>query len=32
MGRAGRRQVESQSWDRIFEEVYECYARPMAVL
>jgi phosphatidylinositol alpha 1,6-mannosyltransferase len=32
MGRAGRRQVESQSWDRIFEEVYEGYARPMAVL
>lgn len=32
MGRAGRRQVESQSWDSAFEEVYEGYARPMAVL
>jgi glycosyltransferase involved in cell wall biosynthesis len=26
MGRAGRRQVESQSWDHVFEEVYEGYA------
>jgi phosphatidylinositol alpha 1,6-mannosyltransferase len=26
MGRAGRLQVESQSWDRVFEEVYEGYA------
>jgi glycosyltransferase involved in cell wall biosynthesis len=26
MGSAGRRQVEGQSWDRVFEEVYEAYA------
>jgi phosphatidylinositol alpha 1,6-mannosyltransferase len=32
MGRAGRRQVEFQSWDRVFEEVYEGYASPVAVL
>ncbi len=32
MGRAGRAQVESQSWDRVFEEVYEGYASPARVL
>ena len=26
MGRAGRLQVESQSWDRTFEQVYDAYA------
>jgi glycosyltransferase involved in cell wall biosynthesis len=26
MGRAGRLQVEAQSWERVFEEVYEAYA------
>jgi glycosyltransferase involved in cell wall biosynthesis len=26
MGRAARRQVEDQSWDRVFEEVYDAYA------
>jgi glycosyltransferase involved in cell wall biosynthesis len=31
MSRAGRRQVESQSWGRIFEEVYEGYACPAAI-
>jgi phosphatidylinositol alpha 1,6-mannosyltransferase len=31
MGRAGRHQVESQSWDRVFEEVYEAYANPVAI-
>ena len=30
MGAAGRRQVESQSWDRVFEEVYQGYARGLA--
>jgi glycosyltransferase involved in cell wall biosynthesis len=30
MGRAGRRQVEFQTWDRVFEEVYEAYAAPVA--
>jgi phosphatidylinositol alpha 1,6-mannosyltransferase len=29
MGRAGRRQVEFQSWDCVFEEVYEGYASPI---
>jgi glycosyltransferase involved in cell wall biosynthesis len=29
MGRAGRLQVESQSWDRVFEEVYQSYAKPV---
>ena len=32
MGRAGRRQVEFQSWDRVFEEVYEAYASPVALV
>jgi glycosyltransferase involved in cell wall biosynthesis len=32
MGRAGRRQVEFQSWDRVFEEVYEAYASPVAIV
>lgn len=32
MGRAGRRQVESQTWDRVFEEVYEGYATPVGTL
>jgi glycosyltransferase involved in cell wall biosynthesis len=32
MGRAGRLQVEFQSWDRVFEEVYEGYASPVGVL
>jgi glycosyltransferase involved in cell wall biosynthesis len=31
MGRAARRQVESQSWDRVFEEVYEAYGSPVTV-
>ena len=26
MAKAARRQVESQSWDRVFEEVYRGYA------
>jgi len=26
MGRAARRQVEDQSWDRVFQEVYDAYA------
>jgi glycosyltransferase involved in cell wall biosynthesis len=30
MGRAGRAQVEFQSWDRVFEEVYEGYAISVA--
>jgi glycosyltransferase involved in cell wall biosynthesis len=29
MGRAGRQQVEQNSWDRVFEEVYEAYAKPV---
>src|SRR5262249_53161846 len=32
MGRAGRNQVEFQSWDRVFEEVYEGYGNPVRVL
>jgi glycosyltransferase involved in cell wall biosynthesis len=32
MGSAGRLQVEFQSWDRVFEEVYEGYASPVGVL
>ena len=32
MGRAGRLQVEFQSWDRVFEEVYEGYASPVGIL
>jgi phosphatidylinositol alpha 1,6-mannosyltransferase len=32
MSRAARRQVEFQSWDRAFEEVYEGYARQTAAL
>jgi glycosyltransferase involved in cell wall biosynthesis len=32
MGRVGRRQVEFQSWDRVFEEVYEAYASPVAIV
>lgn len=32
MGCAGRRQVEFQSWDRVFEEVYEAYASPVAIV
>jgi hypothetical protein len=31
MGSAGCRQVEGQSWDRIFEEVYEGYACPVRI-
>jgi glycosyltransferase involved in cell wall biosynthesis len=31
MGRAGRRQVEFQSWDRVFEEVYEGYGNVVEV-
>jgi glycosyltransferase involved in cell wall biosynthesis len=31
MGSAGCRQVEGQSWDRIFEEVYEGYACPVGI-
>jgi phosphatidylinositol alpha 1,6-mannosyltransferase len=31
MGRAGRVQVESQSWDRVFEEVYEGYVSPVGI-
>ncbi|HUP03405.1 MAG TPA: glycosyltransferase [Bryobacteraceae bacterium] len=27
MGEAARRQVEGQTWDRVFEEVYDAYAR-----
>jgi phosphatidylinositol alpha 1,6-mannosyltransferase len=30
MGRAARRQVEDQSWDRVFQEVYDAYARSFA--
>jgi phosphatidylinositol alpha 1,6-mannosyltransferase len=30
MGRAARLQVENQSWDRAFAEVYEAYARSFA--
>jgi len=30
MGAAARRQVEAQSWDRVFEEVYDGYARGLA--
>jgi len=30
MGAAARRQVESQSWDRVFEEVYRGYASGLA--
>jgi len=32
MARAGRLQVEYQSWDRVFEDVYEGYANPVEVL
>jgi glycosyltransferase involved in cell wall biosynthesis len=32
MGRAGRRQVEFRTWDRVFEEVYEGYATPVGTL
>ena len=32
MGRAGRLQVESQTWDRIFEHVYESYAGSVATV
>ena len=32
MGRAGRSQVEFQSWDRVFEEVYEGYASPVPIV
>jgi glycosyltransferase involved in cell wall biosynthesis len=32
MGRAGRNQVEFQSWDRVFEEVYEGYASPVPIV
>jgi glycosyltransferase involved in cell wall biosynthesis len=32
MSRAGRLQVEFQSWDRVFEEVYEGYASPVGVV
>jgi len=31
MGGAGRRQVEVQSWDRVFEEVYEGYGCPVGI-
>jgi len=31
MGRAGRSQAEFQSWDRVFEEVYEGYAEPVTI-
>ena len=31
MGRAGRLQVDSQSWDRVFEEVYSGYGSPVGV-
>ena len=29
MSRAARRQVENQSWDRVFQKVYETYARAL---
>ena len=32
MGHAGRLQVEGQSWDGVFEEVHEGYAKPVGVL
>jgi len=32
MGRAGRLAVESQSWSRVFEEVYEGYGSPVKVV
>src|SRR5262249_21274736 len=31
MGRAGRLQVEFQSWDRVFEEVYEGYGAAVGI-
>jgi glycosyltransferase involved in cell wall biosynthesis len=31
MGRAGRSQAEFQSWDRVFEEVYEGYVEPVTI-
>jgi phosphatidylinositol alpha 1,6-mannosyltransferase len=30
MSRAARRQVENQSWDSVFQEVYETYARSLS--
>jgi glycosyltransferase involved in cell wall biosynthesis len=30
MGRAARKQVEDQSWDRVFQEVYEAYTTSFA--
>jgi glycosyltransferase involved in cell wall biosynthesis len=30
MGRTARQQVEDQSWDRVFQEVYDTYARSLA--
>ena len=32
LGSAGRRQVENQSWDRVFAEVYAAYARVFATV
>jgi len=32
MGRAGRRQVEAQSWDRVFEEVYAGYGSTVGIM
>ncbi len=31
MGRAARRQVENQSWDRVFQEVYDAYTCSFAL-
>jgi glycosyltransferase involved in cell wall biosynthesis len=31
MGRAGRAQVQSQSWNRVFEQVYEGYHRAAGI-